>query len=266
MSVNDGENGETLDGLSGLVDILQDTTMYTALKDIPTWGGRMNQSYTGYNKSDPNKKNEEEWGSLLDWPVCYDDIQEDTVKDWQWIDLMTRKFASRGKFAGRGVMLYDSLLIVMLLASSITTLKSLILSCGTIGTLCFIGLKETPPHTHQWGDDTNRVYHATYGNDHEEWGEWRVIGNKDDTIRLLVKDTIPSNSTKWMRWSNLWKGKEKNKLVVLLYDSFVGLHSNCAHYYTPNVESYHWISSYHSIISIGSTFSIIGETSTRASM
>ena len=122
VSMNDGENGETLDGSSGLVDILQDTTMYTALKDIPTWGGRMNQSYTGYNKSDPNKKSEEEWGSLLDWPVCYDDIQEDTVKDWQWIDLMTRKFASRGKFADQEVMPYDSLLIVMLLASSITTL------------------------------------------------------------------------------------------------------------------------------------------------
>ena len=111
----------------------------------------MNQSYTGYTKSDPNKKSEEEWGSLLDWPVCYDDIQEDTVKDWQWIDLMTRKFASRGKFAGREVMPYDSLLIVMLLASSITTLKSLVLSCGTIGTLCFIGLKEIPLHAHQWG-------------------------------------------------------------------------------------------------------------------
>ena len=61
VSMNDGENGETLDGSSGLIDILQDTTMYTALKDTPpTWGGRMNQSYTGYNKSDPNKKNEEE--------------------------------------------------------------------------------------------------------------------------------------------------------------------------------------------------------------
>jgi len=254
VSMNDGENGETLDGSSGLVDILQDTTMYTALKDIPTWGGRMNQSYTGYNKSDPNKKSEEEWGSLLDWPVCYDDIQEDTVKDWQWIDLMTRKFASRGKFAGQEFMPYDLLLIMMLLASLITTLKSFVLSCGTIGTLCFIGLKEI-----------NYVCCATYGNGHEEWGEWIAIGNNDDTIRLLVKDTVPSYSTKlWMRWSNLWKGKEKNKLVVLLYDSFVGLHSNCAHYYTPNVESYHWISSYPSIITIGSTFSI-GETSTRAS-
>ena len=182
VSMNDGENGETLDGSSGLVDILQDTTMYTALKDIPTWGGRINQSYTGYNKSDPNKKNEEEWGSLLDWPVHYDDIQEDTVKDWQWIDLMTRKFASRGKFAGREVMPYDSLLIVMLLASSITTLKSLVLSCGTIGTLCFIGLKEIPLHAHQWGDNTNCVCRDTCGNDHEEWGEWRAIGNNDDTI------------------------------------------------------------------------------------
>ena len=67
-----------------------------------------------------------------------------------------------------------------------------------------------------------------------------------------------------MRWSTLQKGKEKNKLVVLLYDSFVGLHSNCAHYYTPNVESYHWISSYPSIKTVGSTFSI-GETSTHAS-
>jgi len=265
VSMNDGENGETLDGSSGLVDILQDTTMYTALKDIPTWGGQTNQSYTGYNKSDPNKKNEEEWGSLLDWPVCYDDTQEDTVKDWQWIDLMTRKFASRGKFAGQEVMPYDSLLIVMLIASSITTLKSFVLSCDTIGTLCVIGLKEIPLHAHQWGDNTNCVCRATYGNDHEEWGEWRAIGNNDDTIRLLVKDTVSSYSTKWMRWSNLWKGKEKNKLVVLLYDSFVVLHSNCAHYYTPNVESYHWISSYPSIIiTIGSAFSI-GETSTRAS-
>ena len=261
VSMNDGENGETLDGSSGLVDILQDTTMYTALKDIPTWGGRMNQSYTGYTKSDPNKKNEEEWGSLLDWPVHYDDIQEDTVKDWQWIDLMTRKFASRGKFAGREVMPYDSLLIVMLLASSITTLKSLVLSSGNFGTLCFIGLKEIPLHAHQWGDNTNCVCRDTYGNDHGEWGEWRAIGNNDDTIRLLVKDTVLSYS-KWMRWSNLWKGKEKNKLVVLLYDSFVGLHSNCAHFYTP--IPYHWISSYLSIITIGSTFSI-GETSTRAS-
>ena len=67
-----------------------------------------------------------------------------------------------------------------------------------------------------------------------------------------------------MRWSNLWKGKGKNKLVVLLYDSFVELHSNCTHYYTPNVESYHWISSYPSIKTVGSTFSI-GETSTHAS-
>ena len=252
VSMNDGENGETLDGSSGLVDIIQDTTMFTALKDIPTWGGWMNQSYTGYNKSDPNKKSEEEWGSLLDWPVCYDDIQEDTVKDWQWIDLMTRKFASRGKFAGQEVMPYDLLLIMMFLASLITTLKSFVLSCGPISTLCFIGLKEI-----------NYVCCATYDG-HEERGEWIAIGNYDDTIRLLVKDTVLSYSTKWMRWSNLWKGKEKNKLVVLLYDSFVGLHSNCAHYYTPNVESYHWISLHPSIITIGSTFSSIGETSTRA--
>ena len=93
-------------------------------------------------------------------------------------------------------------------------------------------------HAHH-GEQYQSCIRATYGNDHEEWGEWRAIGNNDDTIRLLVKDTVPSYSTKWMRWSNLWKGKEKNKLVVLLYDGFVRLHSNCAHYYTPNVESYH---------------------------
>ena len=113
--------------------------------------------------------------------------------------------------------------------------SSIVNGCGTIGTLCFIGLKEIP------GDNTNRVCRDTYGNDQEEWGEWRAIDNNDDTIRLLVKDTIPY-STKWRRWSDLWKGKEKNKLVVVLSDSFVGLHSNCAHYHTPNVESYHWIS------------------------
>jgi len=35
-----------------------------------------------------------------------------------------------------------------------------------------------------WGDNTNRVCRATYGNDHEEWGEWRAIGNNDDTWAL----------------------------------------------------------------------------------
>ena len=75
---------------------------------------------------------------------------------------MTRKFASRGKFVGQEVMPYVSLLIVKLLASSITTLKSLVLSCGTFGTLCFIGLKEIPLHAHQWGDNTNCVCRDTY--------------------------------------------------------------------------------------------------------
>jgi hypothetical protein len=63
------------------------------------------EKYNHHDKSDPNNKIEEEWGSLFDCPVCYDDIQDGAVKDWQWIDLMTRKFASRGKFANRGVML-----------------------------------------------------------------------------------------------------------------------------------------------------------------
>ena len=62
---------------------------------------------------------------------------------------MTRKFASRGKFVGQEVMPYVSLLIVKLLASSITTLKSLIVSCGT--TIC--GLKDISPHAHQWGGE-----------------------------------------------------------------------------------------------------------------
>ena len=62
---------------------------------------------------------------------------------------MTRKFASRGKFVGQEVMPYVSLLIVKLLASSITTLKSLVLSCGT--TIC--GLKDISPHAHQWGGE-----------------------------------------------------------------------------------------------------------------
>ena len=43
-------------------------------------------------------------------------------------------------------------------------MKSLILSCGTIGTHCFIaicGLKEIPSHAHRWGDNTIRICHET---------------------------------------------------------------------------------------------------------
>ena len=84
---------------------------------------------------------------------------------------MTRKFASRGKFANRGAMLYELLLIMMSCMSStlkVITMKSLILSCGTIGTHCFIaicGLKEIPSHAHRWGDNTIRICHETAVNE-----------------------------------------------------------------------------------------------------
>jgi len=151
-------DGEALDDLNGSLERPQDTTR-AALKDsVPkddtSWGGWSSEQCT-------DTKAEKEWGVLNDTSCYVSNVhlsKKDTItcttvqiKDWQWIDIMARKFASRA-ITTYG-LLSHKMLLTLLILEIVGSLGNLFLDFG-----CFV-----PTDAQLWGviDQDYNIYTLT---------------------------------------------------------------------------------------------------------
>ena len=144
-------DGEALDDSNGSLERPQDTTRAalkgSVPKDYTSWGGwSSEQSYT---IPGTGTKAEEERGVLKD-TSCHDSnvhlLKKDIItcstvqiKDWQWIDIMARKFASRA-ITTYG-LLSHKMLLTSLNLEIVGSLGNLFLDFG-----CFV-----PKDAQLWG-------------------------------------------------------------------------------------------------------------------
>jgi len=155
------------------------------IQDDTSWGGwSSEQSYI----PGTDTKAEEEWGVLND-TSCHDSdvhlLKKDTItcttvqiKDWQWIDIMARKFASRA-IATYGLLSHKMLL---------TSLNFEIV--GNLGNLFLDFGCSVLPDAQLWGEIVSVIFRAMHRDEHKyKEEEWGVI-DQDYNIYTLTQDLI----------------------------------------------------------------------------
>ena len=182
-------DGEALDDSNGSLERPQDTTRAVLKDSVPkddtSWGGwSSEQSYI----PGTDTKAEEEWGVIND-TSCHDSnvhlLKKDTItcttvqiKDWQWIDIMARKFASRA-IATYGLLSHKMLL---------TSLNFEIV--GYLGNLFLDFGCSVPPDAQLWGEIVRIIFRAMHRDEHKyKEEEWGVI-DQDYNIYTLTQDLI----------------------------------------------------------------------------
>jgi len=155
------------------------------IQDDTSWGGwSSEQSYI----PGTDTKAEEEWGVLND-TSCHDSdvhlLKKDTItcttvqiKDWQWIDIMARKFASRA-IATYGLLSHKMLL---------TSLNFEIV--GNLGNLFLDFGCSVPPDAQLWGEIVSVIFCAMHRDEHKYKEEVCGVIDQDYNIYTLTQDLI----------------------------------------------------------------------------